>query len=628
MISLHVTTGVLKAVKSTKTKGGSMKNRFWGLVITAVALSVALLGCQTVKPVTAENSIQTEQTGLAPNGDAQHSTIDFSLVFGNKDAIKSWKVEIGTGSGPQKQWSGDGKDLRTALTWDGRSETGVRAPEGTYRAKLTVDYGTGGAAMTAQSGAFILDISPPTGSVTFNPGRFTPDANGVSQPVTISIKGSSAVARMDSWSLDILDQDGKAFRSFDGKWSSTEVQWDGKSLGGDWVVPARSYSAEVTLRDEFGNSSLVSSTIAVSDLARAPQPALLAATPGTLGVIAGSGGFSPNGDTVMDSMTFALFYGQSKSVNSWKLEILNSGQHVQKTFSGDGSTLPLKVSWDGKNDSAILQAEGTYTARLSVDYGGLFKPGSTTSTTFVLALTPPSGSITLSEPLFSPIESSATITLNVNATSRLAQIDSWRMEIYDPEYHLFRAFEFTWPTKSAVWEGKDFNGAFVQSAEDYPVLVKVRDEFGNVGVLKAVVPVDILVERTATGFRILSSRIFFQAYTADYQDVKPELAAQNMKRLDDLTAKLQKFPDYRIRLVGHAVMIYWDNKSLGDVEQRDVLIPLSKARAEAVMKALVDRGLSSSMFTRDGVGASDQLVPDSNLADRWRNRRVAFFLER
>jgi outer membrane protein OmpA-like peptidoglycan-associated protein len=144
----------------------------------------------------------------------------------------------------------------------------------------------------------------------------------------------------------------------------------------------------------------------------------------------------------------------------------------------------------------------------------------------------------------------------------------------------------------------------------------------------SLVPVDILVERTATGFRILSSRIFFQAYTTDYQDVKPELAAQNMKRLNDLTAKLQKFPDYNIRLVGHAVMIYWDNKSLGDVEQKDVLIPLSKARAEAVMKALVDRGLNSSRFTRDGVGASDQLVPDSNLADRWLNRRVAFFLEK
>jgi outer membrane protein OmpA-like peptidoglycan-associated protein len=149
-----------------------------------------------------------------------------------------------------------------------------------------------------------------------------------------------------------------------------------------------------------------------------------------------------------------------------------------------------------------------------------------------------------------------------------------------------------------------------------------------VGELKSVVPVDILMEKTPTGFRILSSRIFFKAYTADYQDVRPELAAQNMKRLADMAAKLKKFPNYKIRLVGHAVMIHWDNKALGNIEQRDELLPLSKARADAVKKALVAKGLDSSTFTTEGVGASDQLVPDSDLADRWQNRRVAFFLEK
>jgi outer membrane protein OmpA-like peptidoglycan-associated protein len=93
-------------------------------------------------------------------------------------------------------------------------------------------------------------------------------------------------------------------------------------------------------------------------------------------------------------------------------------------------------------------------------------------------------------------------------------------------------------------------------------------------------------------------------------------------------AKLKKFSAYKIKLVGHAVMIHWDDKRLGDIEQRDVLLPLSQARSDAVMKALVDRGLDAAMFTTEGVGASDQLVPDSNLADRWQNRRVAFFLEK
>jgi hypothetical protein len=38
---------------------------------------------------------------------------------------------------------------------------------------------------------------------------------------------------------------------------------------------------------------------------------------------------------------------------------------------------------------------------------------------------------------------------------------------------------------------------------------------GSVGELKSVVSVDILIEKTPTGFRILSSRIFFKPYPAD-----------------------------------------------------------------------------------------------------------------
>jgi len=355
-------------------------------------------------------------------------------------------------------------------------------------------------------------------------------------------------------------------------------------------------------------------------------PAAPGQAPGTFSVTPMTAGFSPKGTVTVEKL--AVAYGKADSVQSWKLEILDGSGNAVKTFSGDGMNMPPTASWDGKDDSGTLSPEGKYTARLSADYGSAFAPGTTTSGSFVLDITPPTGSITLSDPLFSPIEGSPTITLTVNASSALAAIDGWRMQINDPEDHLFKAFEAKWPTKDAVWNGKGINGDMVESAEDYPVVAMVRDEFGNVGVLKSTVPVDILVEKTATGYRILSSRIFFKAYTADYQDVRPDLASQNMKRLTDMAAKLKKFPNYRIRLVGHAVKIHWDNKALGDIEQREILIPLSQARAEAIKKALVDRGLSAATFTTEGVGASDQIVPDSDLADRWQNRRVAFFLER
>jgi outer membrane protein OmpA-like peptidoglycan-associated protein len=202
------------------------------------------------------------------------------------------------------------------------------------------------------------------------------------------------------------------------------------------------------------------------------------------------------------------------------------------------------------------------------------------------------------------------------------------MDIYDPGGNVFRTFTGKWPTDTAVWNGRNPGGELVQSAEDYPVVAKIRDQFGNVGTARATVPIDILVEKMGSGYRILASRIFFKAFTADYKDVPPDLASQNMARLDAMASKLKKFPGYKIRMVGHAVMINWDNPRAGAVEQKEILLPLSKSRAEAVKSALVDRGLEAARFTTEGVGASDQLVPDSNYKDRWQNRRVALFLEK
>jgi len=359
-----------------------------------------------------------------------------------------------------------------------------------------------------------------------------------------------------------------------------------------------------------------------------PQPAAVVPqrAPGTLSIVPKTSGFAPEGSVKTEVLS--LSYGASHAVQSWKLEILDASGADQKVFSGNASDLPQIVRWDGRNAVGAFAAEGTYIARLSVSYGSTYRPGSVTSTPFVLDIVPPSGSTVLSTPLFSPIESSPTITLTVEATSKTAKIDSWDMNILDPAGHLFRSFSAAWPDNQAVWDGKGIKGDLVQSAEDYPVVARVSDEFGNVGKLKTVVPVDILVEKTPEGYRILASRIFFKPFTADYIDVRPDLASQNGKRLDDLAAKLKKFPSYKIELVGHAVMIYWFDTKLGALEQKYVLLPLSEARAEAIRQALTERQLDSVMFTTKGVGASDQIVPDSDLADRWQNRRVAFFLVR
>jgi flagellar motor protein MotB/flagellar hook assembly protein FlgD len=468
----------------------------------------------------------------------------------------------------------------------------------------------------------VLDVTPPSVSVTAAPGSFTPTAQGVKESMTLTVDAKSNVAKIDSWTMNVLDPAGKLFKGFSMKWPVDKVTWDGKGLSGDFVQPGQTYTGTLIVRDEYGNVGRSEVDISVAALPEAPQPK----GAGPSSVTARRAGFAPTG--ALATIGLSLSFAQQASVKTWKVEIAQTGQNAQKTLTGTGSNLPATLTWDGKTDAGSLAPEGTYTATLSIDYGTAFKAESVSSAPFVLDLTPPNGSISLSPDLFSPIEATDTLTITLTASSRIAKIDSWTLDIYDPGGHLFESFDGKWPASEIIWDGRGINGDMVVSSEDYPVSVQIRDEFGNVGILKGNIPIDILVVETPQGYRIPNSRVWFKAYTPDYEDVSPDLAAQNDDRLDQLAAKLKKFPDYKYRIVGHAVMIHWDDPARGKIEQEEELIPLSKARAEAIKQALIERGVDGSAITTEGVGASDQIVPDSDLANRWQNRRTAIFIEK
>jgi len=338
-------------------------------------------------------------------------------------------------------------------------------------------------------------------------------------------------------------------------------------------------------------------------------------------------GFSPYADSRRNAIGFDLSIGNAEKVRTWKIELL-SGNKVYKKYEGNSKNLPRRFFWDGKTDNGLIAPEGVFVAVLTLDYLDTYVPVTNKSHSFILDEKAPTISLKLSQKPYSPIESSDKLTLTIDARSTLSKPDSWSVKIYDPAGNLFRAFDGKWPDNKVLWDGKGFVGDLVESAEDYPVEVTVRDGFGNDATLRSIIPIDILVEKIPTGFRILSSRIYFKAYTDNYTDVSDELALQNQTRLDQVAVVLKKFPGYKIRLVGHAVMVNWDDPEKGNIEQQDVLIPLSRSRADAIKKAMIDRGLDPTKFSTEGVGAADQLVPDSDITNLWKNRRVSFYIEK
>ena len=562
--------------------------------------------------------VEAKYDGFAPAGESPIKTMDFLVSIGQKESLQAWKIAIVGETGVQKTFRGDVSNVPTSVAWDGKADNGSQAPEGRYTASLLVGYGMAYKPVTVRSRSFILDLTPPSGRVVSDPPSLTPDGKGGLSPMTFTVVANSDLAELDSWDLSMFALDGKTLISAKGKYPRNSYLWDGKVAGGAALDPSRSYKLAAKVTDKYGMVGIVRGSIGIAEI-----PVVTS----TVSVKPKTRGFSPNGDNAMDIMDLDLSFGQPQAVLSWQMDILKADQ-VVKSYMGDSSTLPSSVSWDGKKEDGALADEGSYAATLTVDYGTMFKAVTVKSAPFVLDLSPPMGQLTLSQPLFSPIESHPTLTISVDASSRIAKMESWSMKIYDPAGNLFKSFEGTWPNNKAVWDGKSISGLMIESAEEYTVTTIVRDEFGNSADINSRIPVDILVEKTPTGYRVLSSRIFFKAFTSDYSDVATNLSSQNVQRLDNLATKLKKFPGYKIKLVGHAVMINWDNKTKGEAEQRNILIPLSKTRADAIRQAMLDRGFDPAMVSTEGVGASEQLVPDSNLTDRWRNRRVAFFLEK
>jgi outer membrane protein OmpA-like peptidoglycan-associated protein len=84
--------------------------------------------------------------------------------------------------------------------------------------------------------------------------------------------------------------------------------------------------------------------------------------------------------------------------------------------------------------------------------------------------------------------------------------------------------------------------------------------------------------------------------------------------LDDVVTKLKKFPGLRVRIVGHT----------DDIGTPEDNLELSKRRAAAVKKYLVDGGIDESRIETDGKGEDEPLVIGTDDASRAKNRRIVF----
>jgi len=562
-----------------------------------------------------EFAINTEETpvilsadllAFSPNGDGVKDVVRLKPTVLVNEGIEQYSLTIRDSKGTSlRTFRGRGR-VDTEYLWDGLDERGNRVPDGEYSAELVVLYENGNREVSRIS-SIVVDTVPPTVTLSTPYTLFSPDGDG--QKDTLPIVQDSSVE--SQWIGTIENSLGVPVRTFTWNGKAASLAWDGKDQSGN-LVPDGIYRYIVRSEDAAGNKGQAVIPIIQIDTRRVSAFVTVSAP-----------GFSPNGDGVKDTIEITVFLNIVDGIERWSLSLMDQTNTVRKSYSGVEISSPFRVQWNGRGDDGRI-VEGTYTAVFEATYRKGNKPVARSST-FLLDVSGPTLRVKLEPVPFSPDNDGVADELNIYlAAEDLSPLESWSFLIYDRNDVLFRSFRGQGaPPARIIWDGYSEKGELVISAEDYKYVYRAVDVYGNARDTRGIIPVDILVIRDGDRLKIKISSITFAPNSPEVILDQSEQGRKNAAVLDRLVEVLTKYSAYQIRIEGHA------NNITGTLrEEIEELQPLSLARAEAVRRILIQRGLGARRIDVEGKGGKEMLFPSSDLENSWKNRRVEFILIR
>ncbi len=551
---------------------------------------------------------------VSPNDDGFLDVLTLTPEVGEGAAPVTWSLQAYDTQRPSVVlWSRTGKaPIPDKITFDGKTAAGTPLPEGHYQATFSAVYDNG---ETARSAPVSFDLSLASPEISIGADYTVFGGNGRAG-VSLSIKGEPGV----DLAMQIVDASGKTARSYPlGSSGTASVEFQGLDEKGK-ALPDGPYTVKVAGRNRAGTQGLAvlqlikDSRSTTASLEQTRQVLVPDRVP------QGSVRFTPV-LSVVDSIARTVFTVAGADGKVWLTKQAES-------------IIPF-WDWDGKDENGKPLPDAKYAVGVQVTYdnGAVAKAAADLAIdSTALDNKAPQLDLTLSAPSFSPlnIDGPQVLTIGMLATAGADPIDHWKILISDPRGKPFYTVSGSGsPPAKVSWDGKSDKGAYVDSGEDYQIAAVVSDAKGRSASKQATVTADILVEKLGEGrYKIVISSIQFAGYSSDIFKVQPELLTKNMAVLRKLAAVLNKFPEYKIHLEGYAVSELWNDPKSAAEEQRTQLVPLSLNRADEVKNGLVLLGVASARFSVKGLGSERPLVPNSDLENRWKNRRVEFYLDK
>jgi outer membrane protein OmpA-like peptidoglycan-associated protein len=239
--------------------------------------------------------------------------------------------------------------------------------------------------------------------------------------------------------------------------------------------------------------------------------------------------------------------------------------------------------------------------------------------------------------LFSPDGDGENDLLSILLGVRGGRAASWTFDILQPEISgstaVFKHFGGDGaPPARQDWDGRSDQQELVQSATDYPYVFTVTGEGGKVSVpVTGKIQVDVLVTRMKDGrLQIQAPSIVFRSNAADFESLPASTIRNNERVLQRIAVSLNKFPDYKIQVEGHANPVSAPGTAArtAEEEKENASGTVSEQRAQAISRMLVNAGVDGSRLSATGKGITSPLVDYNDRDNWWQNRRVEFYLQK
>lgn len=441
--NMPVTEGVYTYKITAKDKSGntSPNAQITNIIYDALPRSVNMVVKNT--PFSAKTTDKNRYLQIQPS-------------MPNTSGLLEWNISVTNKAGETLQ-NFSGKSIAPGnFSYNGQTSDGKILEDGDYQLVYRALFNNGQEASISRN--FSVDNTAPTISALTKASIFSPDGDGNKDFLEIVQEGS----KEKNWTAKIVTDTGVVVKNYSfADFPPETLIWDGLKEDGNLAEDGH-YFYEITAVDMAGNMG-------------SAKTDLFELNTGTTEVIltVQSLAFSPNGDSIQDTITFNPIIKTASPVSQYELSILDETNAVVKSFKDSKS--PKLITWNGLTNDGLPAPDGKYTARIeTVSLNG--SEAQAITQVFELDTQFPVINVTVPYLVISPNNDNKKDSLPFSFEASDEKL--WTGEIRDAKGNLVADYLWQGKPENFEWTGLDASGNIVADG-DYQFKIYSQDIAGN-----------------------------------------------------------------------------------------------------------------------------------------------------